>query len=200
MILGRIPSRATNRWFSLEPASCILQPKTIFGTTSSRKKIPANKHELSHFHVYKDKQACQFFTRYVWRAWNYHLKTEHFYSCLFSTVINTRLFSFECQYCEGHHCWAKCVKKKTLNNCNQWLCAYRDHTGYTLQFSEGVHAVLEWCSVLRLPVARIGWQRVQQLRLLCSSPLWHLLESPIFKSSLLFDYVSYISGFWSLLL
>lgn len=54
-------------------------------------------------------------------------------------------------------------------------------------FSKGMHAVLGRHSVLRLQVAGTGLaDQVQQQHLVCSSPLGHLLESPTFKSGLLF--------------
>lgn len=55
MILGRLPSVQIPDYFIWNLPSCTLQPKTVFGTMASRKKTPENKHELSHYYVYKDK-------------------------------------------------------------------------------------------------------------------------------------------------
>ena len=52
----------------------------------------------------------------------YNPKTEYFHSYLFSTVINTRIFSFECQYCEGLCCCAKSAKKPPTITINVCVC------------------------------------------------------------------------------
>lgn len=69
----------------------------------------------------KTNKQANFLLCKSWRVWNYNPKPEHFHSYLFSTV-NPRIFSFECQHCEGLYCWAKCAKCPHHKQC---LCAYR---------------------------------------------------------------------------
>lgn len=130
MILGRLPSvqKADN---FLNLISCTLQPKTIFGITTSKKKKPENKHTLSHFMCTKTNRQTIFFSlceSVEPETIILKLNTVHFIHICSLYLLKLNYFHLSISI-RKDLMLKKCEEKKKNSHHNQRLCAYRYYTG-----------------------------------------------------------------------